>query len=96
MLEGVPGFRFQQLLPGKLPQNHTETNAVLTAIHGMSHSEIIAQLFHEKEIPFEELTKDDWLCADCLIEFIKHHFCRWWLDHKREGAFRNSPSPSIH
>ena len=74
------------LLPGNLPRNYTELNELREATRHMTYAQIMAQLFRSKEIPFEELTERDWLCDVCVKDFIKHHFCRWWLDHKREST----------
>ncbi|KAF7980636.1 hypothetical protein HWV62_37440 [Athelia sp. TMB] len=85
LLQGVLGLQMSLLLPGRLPLNSTEVNKLREATCGITYAQIVAQLFRSKEIPFEELTERDWLCDVCVKDFIKHHFCRWWLDHKREG-----------
>ena len=86
MLEGVVGFQLWLLLPGRLPHSRTETELLRSTIHDMSFAGIMTQLFRDKEIPFETLQPDDWLCVECTKEFIKRHFFKWWLDHKPTGT----------
>ena len=31
--------------------------------------------------------KDHWYCKDCLIEFLRSRFRKWWTAKRREGAY---------
>lgn len=83
--QGLSVLQVGALLPGKLPQNYSETDPLSKTVRSMGYPDLLARLFREKEIPFDDLTEQDWLCVDCLKDFVKHHLCRWWLDHKRES-----------
>lgn len=63
LLEGMPGLQLSLFLPGNLPHNFTELNE---ATRDMTYAQIMGQLFRSKEIPFENLTERDWLCAACV------------------------------
>ena len=84
----LPGFLNRDIhnrLPGKLVHNPTETNPLKDTLRNLDYSVLMTQLFNRKEAPYDQLSGQDLLCLNCLNEFIQHHLCQWWLNHKREG-----------
>jgi hypothetical protein len=86
-LLGILNADVHRHLPGRLPYNISETKLIRDTLKDIRYSAFLAGLFTKKEAPFDTLTEQDWLCLDCVLDFIHHHLFKWWLDHKREGQF---------
>jgi hypothetical protein len=95
-LLGIRDADISRYLPGRLGSNFTETAPLRDMLRDIRYSAFLRRLFRDKEAPFDTLTEQDWLCLDCLGDFIRHHLCQWWLDHKREGEFDYHTFLSFH
>lgn len=91
-LLGILNAEMHLHLPGRLPYNMSETIPLCDTLLDIRYSTVMARLFSEKEAPFDTLTEQDWLCLDCLTEFINHHLYKWWLGRKHEGQSKESAS----
>lgn len=85
-LLGVLNSTIFQYLPGKLPLNFSEIMPLRDKLKEIGYSQFMELLFSEKEAPFDDLNKQDWLCLDCLGEILHHHLWQWWIDCKRSAG----------
>ena len=44
------------------------------------------ELFANKGEPFQDWTKQDWICLGCIQEFFVPTVLRWWRARKAEGS----------
>ncbi|KAJ6483501.1 hypothetical protein C8R47DRAFT_1217584 [Mycena vitilis] len=78
-------FDAPDLLPGKLPFNRYETNALAVLLHGCGDpSNMIGDIFQDVELraEFEQWTARDALCATCLEKLLQAHIYLWLRGRK--------------
>ena len=75
---------FKFLFPGKLYENRAEA-ALYKTLRSMYSSTLMHQLFDSKQDTYQEWSKEDWICFNCLLSFFRDTLPIWWLDKKRKG-----------
>ncbi|KII92860.1 hypothetical protein PLICRDRAFT_487724 [Plicaturopsis crispa FD-325 SS-3] len=72
------------LLKGKLARNASEADQIFSTLESNMFVATMAAMMELRTGPFADLTPQDWLCENCIREFLRAHLNAWWLDQRRK------------
>ncbi|EGN98506.1 hypothetical protein SERLA73DRAFT_183555 [Serpula lacrymans var. lacrymans S7.3] len=71
-------------LKGLLIRNVSELGPFSDAVKLISFATLFDEIWDQKTPSYGHWDKQDWLCDDCVMVFIREHLHLWWLDCKRK------------
>ncbi|EGN97470.1 hypothetical protein SERLA73DRAFT_184189 [Serpula lacrymans var. lacrymans S7.3] len=72
-------------VPGKVLQNQSDKQLNQT-LRNIDYAILMDEMFDSKKDPYLNLSKQDWVCYDCLTELFRDTVLRWWLNRKRRDG----------
>ncbi|KAG5636179.1 hypothetical protein H0H81_008914 [Sphagnurus paluster] len=87
-LDGVPSFfNMQALVKGNLIRNIVDGPTLKGKIATLRCQNLLKEIhaIPQKNPPFREWDKQDWMCETCIAEIIRSHFHIWFLERQVES-----------
>lgn len=83
-LKGQVGYDLHHQFKGKLWSNRAE-KGFRAALRNIEYPVLMNELSEMRPDGYKEWTKQQWICFDCLRQFITDILPFWWLGVKRKG-----------
>ncbi|KAI0322318.1 hypothetical protein OF83DRAFT_1094673 [Amylostereum chailletii] len=83
-----PNDILMHCIPGLLPRNIVDKDRLREHFNAQTFllPVFLDALFEGAHARGEGLSKDKWLCMDCVKTFITRHICFWWVNTKQQAG----------
>lgn len=82
-IKGLITEEINVFLPGELPRNLWESNALCSVVKSTGYVSMLHSMFSSRKEIYAGVDESSWLCLDCVKAFIRGHLMEWWLENKR-------------
>ncbi|TFK52504.1 hypothetical protein OE88DRAFT_1807395 [Heliocybe sulcata] len=83
----APPLTFARSMKGNLTLNRHETNGLQQYLQRptLCYASFMDWMFDNKDTSgqYRDLTRDDWICQECLQTFVNSKLHLWWLERQR-------------
>jgi hypothetical protein len=86
-------------MPGHLSSNHSymsDLRSHLLAKGPAAYEAMLDWMFEDtRNTPTAQLTRENWLCHDCIVNIMRDGLWKWWRDERALGKVLHIDHPIV-